>query len=379
MTLQIQSPNSLHAIDAQQWDAITDATPLLCHRFLSALETHGCVGEQAGWIPSPLVVTENERLLGALPLYLKYHSYGEYVFDWSWAEAYQQHGLNYYPKLLCAVPFTPITGVRLLSHDIHIQQCLIEALSKQVHNLEVSSAHVLFPSETHASVLESSGWLKRKGVQFRWENNQYLHFDDFLATLSHDKRKKIKQERKKVSAAGVTCYHLSGRDITSAHWQLFFACYQNTYREHHSSPYLNLGFFEEIGQTMPEHLLMIVAEQAGKPIAAALNIYGTDVNGISQLYGRYWGAMQFVSGLHFELCYYQAQEFCIEKGIQYFEGGAQGEHKLARGFTARPTCSFHYIADPQFRAAISRFLQREAMGMGAYVTELEQRSPFKSV
>ena len=377
MTLHLEILDSIQSISQQDWDNLTDASPLISHAFFSAFEHTQCVGAQSGWQPNPLVVKNQGKLVGAMPLYLKYHSYGEYVFDWSWAEAYQQSGFNYYPKLVCALPFTPITSPRLLGDSSNIQTMMAEVVVEQVHQHQLSSAHVLFANDADAEVLAKQGWLKRKGVQFRWQNQHYQSFEEFLNTLSHDKRKKIHQERKKIALAGVTCRRLSGTEITLADWQFFFACYQNTYLEHHSTPYLNQAFFMHIGQTMSANIVMMIAEISGKPIAATLNFYGTDKHGVSQLYGRYWGAVEFVSGLHFELCYYQAQIFCIERGIQYFEGGAQGEHKLARGFTARPTQSFHYIADPQFKAAIARFLQREALGMGAYVTELEERTPFK--
>lgn len=373
MAYKIQIAQSVSAVDAEAWDALAADMPLLSHAFLSALETSDSVNSATGWQPTPLLVLDDDELVGAMPLYIKSHSYGEYVFDWAWADAYAQHGLEYYPKLLSAIPFTPITSARLMAASSEVQGLLIAALSRVMEQNTLSSAHVLFPNEASEQALTEAGWLKRSGVQFRWQNQHYQSFDDFLSVLSHDKRKKIRQERKKVTAAGVTCAHIVGADITPEQWEFFYACYQNTYREHRSTPYLNLEFFQTLGRTMPQHILLILAYREQQPIAAALNIY--DANA---LYGRYWGALDYVPNLHFELCYYQAQEFCIAENIQFFEGGAQGEHKLARGFEARPTCSFHKIAHPEFAKAIAQFVRRESAGIAAYTDELEQRAPFKA-
>jgi uncharacterized protein len=362
---------SINDISAAEWNSLTDGTPLLSHAFLSALENAGCVGKGTGWTPYPLIVKQGEKLIGAMPLYLKSQSYGEYVFDWAWADAYQRSGLNYYPKLLSAIPFSPITSARLLgSADAKV--LMIEALENTMLQHQLSSAHVLFPDRVCAKLFEAAGWLKRTGVQFRWQNKNYADFEEFLATLSHDKRKKIHQERKKIANAGVTCQHIKGAEITENDWDFFYECYRNTYREHHSTPYLTRDFFSEIGKSMPQNILLMVAELDGKAIASTLNIYNQ-----TTLYGRYWGATQFVSGLHFELCYYQAQIFCIAEKITFFEGGAQGEHKLARGFEPRPTCSYHKIAHPEFEEAIKRFLAQESAGIAAYTNELEERVPFK--
>ena len=371
--ISVELITSINAISAADWDLLVDGTPLLSHAFLSALENTRCVGNGTGWNPHPLVVKQGKQLIGAMPLYLKSHSYGEYVFDWAWADAYQRSGLDYYPKLLSAIPFSPITSARLLGSN-DAQLLMIEALENTMYQNKLSSAHILFPDEVCAKQLEVAGWLKRKGVQFRWHNKNYPDFEAFLATLSHDKRKKIHQERKKIANAGVVCRHIKGAEITEKDWDFFYRCYSNTYREHHSTPYLTRAFFSEIGQTMPQNILLIEAEIEGEPVASTLNIYNQNT-----LYGRYWGAVQFVSGLHFELCYYQAQMFCIAEKIQFFEGGAQGEHKLARGFEPRPTCSYHKIAQPDFEKAIKEFLAREAEGIAAYTNELEERAPFKAM
>jgi uncharacterized protein len=372
--ISIELVPSLDAIDAGQWDNLTDGTPLLSHAFLSALEHSGSVGQGTGWNPYPLIVKQDGQLIGAMPLYLKSHSYGEYVFDWAWADAYQRSGLDYYPKLLSAIPFSPITSVRLLSNDDSVKTLMVNALEGAMQQHKLSSAHVIFPDDASAAKFEAAGWLKRTGVQFRWQNKNYTDFEDFLATLSHDKRKKIHQERKKIQAAGVICKQIKGIDASQNDWDFFYQCYSNTYREHHSTPYLTRAFFDEIGKTMPQHILLIVAEIDGKPVASTLNIYNK-----TTLYGRYWGAIQFVSALHFELCYYQAQQFCITEKITFFEGGAQGEHKLARGFEPRPTCSYHKIAHPDFESAIKQFLVREQAGIAAYTSELEERAPFKQM
>ncbi len=369
---RVELITNIHEISAVDWDALNDGTPLLSHAFLSALENSGSVGKGTGWNPRPLIVKQGKQLIGAMPLYLKSHSYGEYVFDWAWADAFQRTGLNYYPKLLSAIPFSPITSARLLTKNVETQLLMIEALENALQSNQLSSAHVLFPDDACAVQFEAAGWLKRTGVQFRWQNKNYADFEEFLATLSHDKRKKIHQERKKIQNAGVVCRPIKGADTSESDWNFFYQCYCNTYAQHHSTPYLTRAFFDEIGKTMPQHLLLIVAEIDGKPIASTLNIYNQNT-----LYGRYWGATQFVSGLHFELCYYQAQIFCIAEKIEFFEGGAQGEHKLARGFEPRPTCSYHIIAHPDFEAAIKQFLVREQAGIAAYTNELEERAPFK--
>ena len=371
--ISVELVSSFDEIDAKQWNALTDGIPLLSHAFLSALEHSGSVGLGTGWNPYPLIVKQNSHLIGAMPLYLKSHSYGEYVFDWAWADAYQRSGLNYYPKLLSAIPFSPITSARLLASDDKVKSLMIGAIEDTMQQHRLSSVHVLFPEQACAAQFEAAGWLKRIGVQFRWQNKNYANFEAFLATLSHDKRKKIHQERKKIQQAGVSCKWIKGAKITTDDWDFFYQCYSNTYREHHSTPYLTRTFFAEIGNTVPNNILLMVAEIGGKPIASTLNIYNQNT-----LYGRYWGATQFVSGLHFELCYYQAQMFCIAEKITYFEGGAQGEHKLARGFEPRSTCSFHKIAHPDFEAAVKQFLLREQAGIAAYTNELEERVPFKA-
>lgn len=324
MSLKIEIASSISELDPTSWDALTDGSPLISHCFLSTLEKTQCVGPGTGWQSYPLLVTEGRQLLGAVPLYAKSHSYGEYVFDWAWANAFEQNGIPYYPKLISAIPFTPITGVRLLSRNPEIRTLMATVLAEQLQRLNLSSVHVLFPDEDSAEALDKADWLKRSGVQFRWENNNFKSFEEFIGTLTHEKRKKIRQERKKIVAADVKIKHLTGEKIAVTDWDFFYQCYENTYHQHNSTPYLSKEFFVELGRCMPENVLLLVAEKGGERIASALNIYGTNRNGLSQLYGRYWGALSYLPGLHFELCYYQAQEFCIERGIRYFEGGEIG-------------------------------------------------------
>jgi predicted N-acyltransferase len=377
MSLIVEISDSIFQVDAKSWDALVADMPLLSHAFLSALEASHSVGSGTGWQPYPMLVHDGEQLVGAMPLYVKSHSYGEYVFDWAWAEAYQRSGLNYYPKLLAAIPFTPITSQRLLVAEVEnssqIHSLMVDTLTHIMLKHQLSSVHVLFPDENSAAIFKNANWLQRNGVQFRWENENFKDFEDFLTRLSHDKRKKIRQERKKVANSGVVCRRIKGADVSPEQWRFFYQCYQNTYVEHHSTPYLTPEFFQEIAQSMPQNILLVLAYLDDMPIAGALNIYDQ-----TSLYGRYWGAMQYVPNLHFELCYYQAQEFCITESIRFFEGGAQGEHKLARGFKPRPTCSFHKIAHTEFATAIEDFVIRESQGIAIYTNELEQRIPFKA-
>jgi len=373
MTRQkIEIVDSLQSVTPVQWDTLAGPEPLLSHAFLGALEKTGCVGEQAGWIPAHVLLTEDDQLTGALPLYIKTHSYGEYVFDWAWADAYQRNGLRYYPKLLSAVPFTPVTGPRLLARDPANRRLLVEAALELARQTEMSSLHCLLPGADEIDVWRDCGMMTRRTVQFHWHNHGYADFDDFLSRMNHDKRKKIRQERRRLRDAGVSCERVPGREATEEDWLFFNRCYRRTYREHLSTPYLNLDFFRAIGETLADNLLLIFATRDGERIAAALNIIGNDA-----MYGRYWGTMQFEYGLHFEVCYYQGIEHCIAHGIGRFEGGAQGEHKLARGLMPVETLSAHWLAHPEFARAIEDYLRRETSGIGHYVDELNDRSPFK--
>ncbi|MDN7875412.1 GNAT family N-acetyltransferase [Burkholderia aenigmatica] len=370
-------------VPADEWNALlardAQPTPFLRHEFLDALHVARCAVDDTGWSPHFVTLTDERtgRLAAAAPVYAKQHSYGEYVFDWAWADAYQRNDLPYYPKLLCAVPFTPVQGTRLLAADDDARRRLAATLLAFAEQSDVSSLHVLFPTGDEAALLESMGMMLREGVQFHWINDGYRHFDDFLGTLEQKKRKNIRAERRKVHDAGVTFRRLTGDQIADADWRFFSRCYRQTYREHYSSPYLNLDFFRTIGATMPENLLLVIAEAGGQPIASALAVYRRGEHGGGTLYGRYWGAVEHVPCLHFETAYYQLLEFCIEAGLDTFEGGAQGEHKLARGFLPTVTHSAHWLAHPAFSDAVARFLERETDHIHAYVDELREHDPFR--
>ncbi|WP_024301988.1 GNAT family N-acetyltransferase [Pseudogulbenkiania sp. MAI-1] len=370
--MTIASLNGLSGLPASQWDALrADDQPFLAHGWLAALEQSGAVGRATGWQPHHLARREGEKLAAVAPAYLKTHSYGEYVFDWAWAEAYQRAGLAYYPKLLLAVPFTPVSGQRILGVPAG-RAALVAELPRQVRELGLSSAHVLYPAPDDMALLAEAGWLERHGVQFHWRNRGYHDFDDYLDVLSRDKRKKIRQERRRVAEQGVEVVVKEGREICDDDWAFFHACYCRTYREHRSTPYLNLAFFRLIGERLAEHLVLFLAFREGRPVAASLCLKDG-----RQLYGRYWGALEEVSCLHFELCYYQGIAYCIRHGLAVFEGGAQGEHKLARGFEPVRTCSTHWLADSPFRSAIWRWLEQEKRAIAAYLGELERHIAYK--
>ena len=364
--------DSLDDVPAGEWDRLHGGNPTLAHAFLDSLHRSGCASASTGWAPCHLTRWQGGALAGAVPLYAKSHSYGEYVFDWAWADAYERHGLAYYPKLLAAVPFTPATGPRLMAGSDAARDELAAALLDHARRLRVSSLHVLFPGDADAQALRRAGFLERTGIQFHWRNAGYGSFGDFLGALSHDKRKKIRQERRRIAEAGVAIRRATGREASEADWDFFAKCYRRTYREHRSTPYLTREFFGMIARRMPDNVLLVIAERDGRPVAAAMDLFSADT-----LYGRYWGAVEFVPGLHFEACYYQAIEFAIERGIARVEGGAQGEHKHARGFLPEVTRSFHWLAHPAFARAVDEYLAREGAGICAYVDELNERTPFR--
>ncbi|CAL61195.2 Conserved hypothetical protein [Herminiimonas arsenicoxydans] len=372
--------SSLSKIGQPAWDALVqlqpDANPFLSFAFLDALHESACASAKSGWQPQFLTIWRGEEpaqeLVAALPLYVKSHSYGEYVFDWAWADAYERNGLEYYPKLLSAIPFTPVTGSRLLTRDAEAMTALLAALLAVQQGNNFSSTHILYPPSAQADILRNAGFMLRTGVQFHWLNADYRNFDEFLHTLERKKRKNIRAERRKVQQAGVTFRHVSGHEASDADWIFFKRCYDHTYAAHHSTPYLNLDFFQRIGRTMPQNILLIVAEQDGIPIASSLLIHDEHT-----VYGRYWGAVKHIDCLHFETAYYQPLEFCIVNNMACFEGGAQGEHKMARGFLPQKTWSAHWLAHAAFAHAIEEFLQRESGGIDTYMDELNERNPFK--
>jgi len=370
--LSLRTVDSLRAIPPAAWDALVGDRPLLSHAFLHALHETGCAAPDTGWTPHYLTAWRGESLAGAMPLYVKAHSYGEYVFDWSWADAYRRHGRRYYPKLLCAIPFTPATGPRLLGRDPVVRGELLTAALSLLQEERLSSLHVLFPTAEEATLCAAAGMHLRESVQFHWTNPGYRDFADFLSTMNHAKRKRINQERRKLAGEGVAFRRVLGGEIGERDWAFFFRCYTTTYRRHHSTPYLSLEFFQRLGAALPDHVLLVVGERNGRPVCSALDVFSADT-----LWGRYWGATEFVSGLHFEACYYQAIEFCIERRIAAFEGGAQGVHKLARGLLPVTTRSAHAIADPDFARAIARFAADERTEVAQTVEELEAASPFK--
>ncbi|MBI2753498.1 MAG: N-acetyltransferase [Betaproteobacteria bacterium] len=368
---RLRVADSLAGVSTAEWNALARGNPFVRHEFLSALIESGCAGARAGWQPQFLLLERGGRLAAAMPLFVKSHSYGEYVFDWAWADAYQRHGLEYYPKLLCAVPFTPVAGPRLLAADDAARRTLIAGALEAAR--EFSSLHVLFPDAAEAALMRGAGMLLRRAVQFHWKNAGYADFDDFLARLTHRRRKVIRQERRRVREAGVAFRWLRGAQIERAHWDFFERCYRRTYAAHRSTPYLNRDFFLRLGETLPEHTLMILAERQGRAVAAALNLVAGGA-----LYGRYWGAIEHVPLLHFEACYYQAIEFAIAHRLERFEGGAQGEHKLFRGLMPVESLSAHWLAHPRFARAIEDYLERETLGVARYVDELREHSPFRT-
>ena len=363
---------SLAGVDEAQWQALAGDNPTLSWRFLHALHDTGAAAPRTGWTPRYLVLYRDGVLHGAMPLYLKDHSRGEYVFDHAWADAFHRNGLEYYPKLLCAVPFTPVTGSRLLAKTPEDRALLARAVLQVARQLETSSLHILFPDEQDRQALAAAGFMLREGVQFHWENPGYADFEAFLASFKMEKRKKLRQDRRRVVDAGIRFEHLAGAAITPDVLRFFYSCYVSTYEAHGNRPYLGLAFFERLLAETPDSLLIVLALRGDAPVAVALNLVGGNI-----LYGRYWGTTEFVSGLHFETCYVQAIEYCIAHGIDRFEGGAQGVHKMSRGLSPTPTWSAHWVADRRFGAAIADFLAQETAAINEYIDELAEHIPFK--
>lgn len=391
-------------LEPTQWDALVDATtrsdttrpapPCLRHAFLDTLERTGCVGGETGWQPAHATLWRGGELAAAMPMYAKRHSYGEYVFDWAWAEAYHRHGLAYYPKWLTALPFTPIPGPRVIGRDDAARKALLESVIQHAMATGSSSFHVLFPSEAERSMLAEAGMLIREGVQFHWENSppapvpsghsglegapgtpartRWPDFEAFLSSLNHEKRKKIRQERRRAAEHGLQMRWLDGRTARPQDWDFLYRCYAATYAAHRSTPYLTPAFFHRLAECMPDAVRLLLALRDERPVAAAYFLRDEVA-----LYGRYWGTTEPLPFLHFELCYYQAIERCIAEGLDRFEGGAQGEHKLSRGLLPVRTCSAHWIADPRFRRAVDDFLARERRGVDFYLDELSERMPFR--
>ena len=400
--------DSVQQLPAETWNDLlsrqSEPTPFMRHEYLAAMENSASATERTGWICRVVTLWQTggrqEILLAACPLYVKTHSYGEYVFDWAWARAYEQHGLPYYPKGVLAVPFTPVPGPRLLVCSPQWRLPLVQAVRAFAEEVQLSSLHLLFSQPEDLQACEQDGWMARSTVQFHWKNHGWRNFDDFLASLNQEKRKKIRQERRKVGEAGVRFETLQGQQITAEDWAFFYRCYERTYLEHGNPPYLTPDFFQTMAQHMPDHWVLFIAERQGRRIASSLIAVSAPPSSISGLdnskreeglapaapvsiadhaiaYGRYWGALERVDCLHFEACYYQPIEWCIAHGFARFEGGAQGEHKMARALLPVVTPSAHWIAHPAFADAIGRFLDREGEGMAGYVEELQAHSPLR--
>jgi predicted N-acyltransferase len=379
MSFKFEFVSSIRQIDAQQWNKLNIGDyPFTRYEFLQALEQSQSTTTESGWTPHHLLVWEGDTLIGAAPLFLKTHSYGEYVFDWAWADAYQRHGLNYYPKLLNAIPFTPVTGPRFLFdtalHDASLEKRMCEMMVEEVQRLNLSSLHCLFSEEKVSHHLTNDTFMQRRSVQFQWFNRDYSNFDHFLASFASRKRKNVKKERKKVVDAGVTLSRLVGENITSTDMNTFYHCYQQTYlkRSGHGG-YLTRDFFDMLLSSMSDSLLLVIAEKQDIKIAAALYLKDD-----STLYGRYWGALEDVDGLHFECCYYQGIEFCIENNLASFNPGTQGEHKIMRGFEPIFCYSNHWIAQPNFKRAIQQFLNEEEPHISNYKEQATALLPFKN-
>ena len=356
---------------------VDSASPFLRHEFLLALENSGSVSAQTGWQPHHLLVMRGKQAVAALPLYIKGHSYGEYVFDWSWADAYRQNGRRYYPKLLSAVPFTPSYATRLLiarDEDFGaIGKAMSEAVIEEARRLNMSSWHVLFPSKSESDLLATQGVHQRIATQFHWFNRGYTSFEHYLESFNSRKRKNLRKERRAVQDADIRFERYTGTQISAQLWEVFYRFYQNTYQVRGQQAYLDLSFFTQLGETLPEHLLLVMALHEGEPIAAALSLKDD-----KKLYGRYWGCQQEYQFLHFETCYYQGIEYCIENGLQSFDSGAQGEHKIQRGFEPITTYSNHWIADPQFDVAIANYLEEERDYIHQYRDQASAMLPFKA-
>lgn len=374
MTVSVEAriARGVGELPADQWDALTGDNPFLSHVFLTALEESGSVGAGSGWDPVPITIAGADgRIAAALPAYLKAHSQGEYVFDHAWADAWHRAGGSYYPKLQIAVPFTPATGPRLLLADPALATPLLRAAEQVCEENGLSSAHATFIAPEQIPLFEAAGWMLRSDIQFHWENRGYASFDDFLAALSSRKRKDIRKERA-AAQEGVEIRHLTGADIRSEHWDAFWTFYQDTGARKWGRPYLTREAFTLLGERMADRILLVMAFIGEMPVAGALNFIGPDA-----LYGRYWGAVLDKPFLHFELCYYQAIDAAIALGRARVEAGAQGGHKLARGYEPVETWSAHYIVHPGFRAAVADFLERERQGVAQDRLYLAERAPFR--
>lgn len=360
-------------LTADEWDGCGDGSnPFVSHRFLAALEASGSVGERNGWYPSHLIARVDGRVAGVAPNYIKTNSQGEYIFDHGWAEAYERAGGRYYPKLQCAVPFTPVTGPRLIARDPQVQAGLLQAMVQVAAKSGFSGAHVTFCTAEEAALGEKLGFMPRVTQQYHWLNDGYATYDDFLAQLSSRKRKALRKERERAQGFGGTILQLRGDDIKPEHWQAFWRFYQDTGSRKWGRPYLTRGFFDQLHQTMRDDCLLVLAEYEGRPVAGALNLIGRDA-----IYGRYWGCVEDFPFLHFELCYHQAIDFAIANGLARVEAGAQGDHKLARGYMPTETHSLHWVADAGFRRALEDYLVQEREAVTDDIETVAEFGPFR--
>ncbi|TWT17352.1 GNAT family N-acetyltransferase [Luteimonas wenzhouensis] len=371
---EVRIHSRLSQIPAAAWDALHDgANPFIAHAFLAGLEETGCLRPEWGWIPHHVALWEGDRLLAAAPAYLKDNSHGEFVFDHAWAHAHAQHGLDYYPKLLCAVPYSPVTGPRLLAPTADLRTRLARALAAEASRLGLSSAHVNFHAAEQDGAFDGD-WLERADLQYHWRNEAgWSCFDDYLAAMDHKHRKNIRQERAKVARAGVSFRVVHGGEASDADLAAMHGFYLQTFAEYGNAPALTLDFLRHLASAVPARLVLVLAEHDGRPVAGALCLRGADT-----LYGRYWGAHVQLPGLHFETCYYQGIDYCLREGLHAFEPGAQGEHKIARGFLPAPVRSRHWIADPRFREALADWCARERAAVRQHGLWLGRRSPFRA-
>jgi len=378
MSISIKINETLSTISATEWNLLAgNQFPFIQYEFLIALENHGAVGKEFGWLPHYFLAYEDEHLIGAIPAYIKFNSYGEFVFDWAWADAYQRSNLRYYPKLVTSIPYTPATGPRILVNEDkrykEIADILIQAILSFSTKMNISSYHCLFTNNKDTAYFaESENFMMRLGCQFHWTNQNYKDFPDYLDQLTSKKRKQIKRERRIVKEQGIEFEILNGHSATDEHWEIYHRFYESTFERKSGMPTLSKSFFQEIAQTMSENIVLVFAKYQDEYVASAFNLRGTDA-----LYGRHWGCSEDFDNLHFEACYYQGLEYCINNGLKYFEPGAQGEHKIARGFLPTKTWSAHWIAHPQFKQSIEHFLKHETEGILQYIEDLNQHSPFK--
>ena len=382
VTRVVRNPAEVAAAD---WNGLLSMqvegahNPFMRHEYLNGLHASGSASSAAGWVPEWITLWRDGCLQAAAPLYVKSHSYGEYVFDWAWAQAYAQHDLDYYPKAVVAVPFTPVPGPRLLARSPEVRAALVQALLAHCQSTGLSSLHVLFANAADMAACRELGLMPRQTVQFHWQNAGYASFDHFLSGLQQEKRKKIRQERRKVVDAGVAFEWKRGHDITTEDWDFFYHCYERTYLEHGNPPYLSRAFFAAMQRDLAAHWLLFIARNAhGQRMAASLLGLSDPGPSPEVAFGRYWGALERVDCLHFEACYYQPLQWCIEHGVRRFEGGAQGEHKMARALLPVATHSAHWLAHPAFADAVDRFLSREGEHMQRYMEHLDSRTPFKN-